>query len=65
MLSSATSNTGAGLIVPEDRNVAFAHLNRAKQGDGVVHEFRIQRPSDQAFRWIKDTAFPLLDAQVA
>ena len=29
----------------------------------MVHEFRIQRLNDQAFRWIRNTDFPLLDRQ--
>lgn len=49
----------AALIVPEDRDVALTHLKRAQQGEAVVHEFRIQRPSDLTFRWIRDTDFPL------
>lgn len=52
----------ASSIVPEDRDVALEHLDRARQGEAVVHEFRIQRPSDQAFRWIRNTDFPLYDA---
>ncbi|AWN51069.1 PAS domain-containing protein [Methylobacterium sp. 17Sr1-1] len=53
----------AGLIVPEDRPGALACLERARQGEAVVHEFRIQRPSDGTFRWIRSTDFPLHDAQ--
>ncbi|MEA1830795.1 PAS domain-containing protein [Methylobacterium durans] len=52
----------AALIVPEDRDVALAHLERARGGEAVTHEFRILRPSDGAFRWIRNTDFPLLDA---
>ncbi|MBW9117987.1 PAS domain S-box protein [Rhizobium cauense] len=49
----------AALIVPEDRETALEHLNQARAGSSVMHEFRIQRPSDSAFRWIKNTDFPL------
>lgn len=49
----------AALIVPEDRAVALEHIKHAQQGESVVHEFRIQRPSDGAFRWIRNTDFPL------
>ncbi len=52
----------AGLIVPEDRDAAIAHLEQARRGEAVTHEFRILRPSDGAFRWVRDTDFPLLDA---
>jgi PAS domain S-box-containing protein len=50
------------LIVPKDRDDALEHIERARGGESVVHEFRIQRPTDQAIRWIRDTDFPLLDA---
>ena len=49
----------AALIVPDDRNIALQHIERARLGEAVVYEFRIQRLSDQAFRWIRDTGFPL------
>ena len=49
----------AGTIVPEDRDAALAHLAQARRGKSMVHEFRIQRPSDGAFRWIRNTDFPL------
>lgn len=52
----------AALIVPEDRDAALQHLERARAGAVVVHEFRIQRPTDGAFRWIRNTDFPLRDA---
>lgn len=52
----------AALIVPEDRDAALAHLEQARAGEVTVHEFRIQRPSDGTFRWIRDTDFPLHDA---
>jgi PAS domain S-box-containing protein len=53
----------AGLILPEDRDVALARLEEARRGQVVVHEFRIQRPSDGTFRWIRSTDFPLFDGQ--
>lgn len=49
----------AAIVVPEDREVALNHLDKPRHGDVAVHEFRIQRPSDGAFRWIRDTNFPL------
>lgn len=49
----------AAMIVPEDRGRALEHIERARQGESVVHEFRIQRPSDRTFRWIRNTEFPL------
>lgn len=53
----------AGLVLPEDRDATLAHLQDACQGKVVTHEFRIRRPSDGAFRWIKSTDFPLFDAE--
>lgn len=49
----------AATIVPEDRETAFDHIEQARRGVSVVHEFRIQRPSDGAFRWVRNTDFPL------
>lgn len=51
----------AASIVPEDRDAALAHLEQARNGEAAVHEFRIRRPSDGAFRWIRTTDFPLFD----
>ncbi len=51
----------AAMIVPDDRDVALGHLEAARAGEVVVHEFRIQRPADSAFRWIRNTDFPLRD----
>lgn len=51
----------AAMIVPDDRSLALGHLDQAQQGEAVVHEFRIQRSSDGAFRWIRNADFPLYD----
>lgn len=51
----------AVMIVPEDRDVALAHLEAARTGGTVQHQFRIQRPCDGVFRWIRNTDFPLRD----
>ncbi|ACA20192.1 putative PAS/PAC sensor protein [Methylobacterium sp. 4-46] len=51
----------ASVIVPEEREAAMGHLQAARAGNTSVHEFRIQRPSDGAFRWIRNTDFPLRD----
>ncbi len=53
----------AALIVPDDRDSALQHLEQARRGEAVVHEFRILRPSDGEQRWIRNTDFPLHDAQ--
>jgi PAS domain S-box-containing protein len=52
----------AALIVPDDREAALAAIQQARSGT-VTHQFRIMRPSDAAFRWIRNTNFPLRDAQ--
>ncbi|UAK25935.1 PAS domain-containing protein [Sphingomonas nostoxanthinifaciens] len=49
----------AAMIVPEDRATALEHIERARRGESVVYEFRIQRPADGSFRWIRNTDFPL------
>jgi PAS domain S-box-containing protein len=51
----------AALIVPDDRAAALRNVFSVQQGNSIVEEFRIQRPSDGTFRWIHSTAFPLLD----
>ena len=51
------------LILPEDRDVARQHLEQARQGETVVHEFRIRRRSDQAVRWVRNTDFPLYSGE--
>ncbi len=53
----------AAMVLPEDRDTALSRLDEARQGRSVVHEFRIRRPSDGAFRWIRNTDFPLHDAE--
>lgn len=49
----------AALVVPEDRALAMARVERARRGEAVTHEFRILRSSDGAVRWIRSTDFPL------
>ena len=54
--------TWLAMLLAEDRDKASAHLDQARAGHAVAHEFRIARPVDGALRWIKDTSFPLHDA---
>ncbi len=49
------------LVVPEDRAAMNAQLRDVQHGEAVVAEFRVLRPSDETFRWVRRTAFPLLD----
>jgi PAS domain S-box-containing protein len=51
----------AALVVPDDRDRVIGNLAAAREGETVVDEFRIQRPSDKVFRWIRNTDFPLHD----
>ncbi|MBE9607062.1 PAS domain-containing protein [Acetobacteraceae bacterium H6797] len=51
----------AALIVPDDRADALDHFNRVLAGEALVHEFRILRPSDNSFRWVRSVGFPLFD----
>ncbi|CAO4154081.1 Blue-light-activated histidine kinase [Methylorubrum thiocyanatum] len=53
----------AGHMLPEDRGHALQNLQRAAAGQSLLNEFRIKRPSDGAFRWIRSTLFPLRDEQ--
>ena len=50
-------------MLPEDRERSFMNLQRVAGGQSLVNEFRIQRPRDGAFRWIRSTLFPLRDEQ--
>jgi PAS domain S-box-containing protein len=47
-------------IHPDDRAAVLDTLLRVQQGEPVVQEFRVLRP-DGAVRWVRDTAFPILD----
>ncbi|MGX1167026.1 PAS domain S-box-containing protein [Bradyrhizobium sp. USDA 372] len=51
------------LIVPEDRSRMRVQLENVGRGEALLEEFRILRPSDNVFRWIRRAAFPLIDAQ--
>lgn len=51
------------LIVPEDRDRALANIHRVRLGERVTFEYRIQRPTDGEIRTIKDTDFPIRDAE--
>ena len=49
------------LIVPEDRELAAANLQRVRDGEWVTFEYRIQRPADGGIRWLRNTDFPIKD----
>jgi PAS domain S-box-containing protein len=52
---------GADTIHPDDRDRVLANLIRVRDGERIVHTFRILRP-DGEVRWIEDVEFPLRDA---
>ena len=49
------------LIVPDDRAHAIASIERVLAGRQVTFEYRVQRPSDGAIRWLRNTDFPIVD----
>ncbi len=50
------------LLVEEDREHALRHLDRVRNGESVVFEFRVRRP-DGEIRWLRNTDFPIHDAE--
>ena len=50
------------LILPEDREHAVASIQRVREGEHVTFEYRIRRPLDGEVRWLRNTDFPMLDA---
>jgi PAS domain S-box-containing protein len=60
-LSGDDLTNWAELIIPEDREHALGSIRRVLEGERVVFEYRIRRPSDGEVRWLRDTDFPLLD----
>ena len=54
---------GLDLVMPEDRQEVATGLPRALAGETFVRNYRIIRPSDGEKRWIRDTGFPIRDAE--
>ncbi|HZX79382.1 MAG TPA: PAS domain-containing protein [Lysobacter sp.] len=50
-------------IVEQDRDHALASMARVRAGGQATFEYRIQRSDDGAIRWVRDTDFPILDAE--
>lgn len=50
-------------ILAEDRAHAIACMERVRAGEQVTFEYRIRRVADGAVRWVRDTDFPLRDAE--
>ena len=51
------------MTYPEDLPLIDGEMNRRRQGERSVYEFRLVRPDDGAVRTIQVTATPQLDAQ--
>ncbi|CUX68062.1 Signal transduction histidine kinase [Agrobacterium tumefaciens str. Kerr 14] len=49
------------MILPEDREAAAASVEKVRQGERVMLEYRIRRPNDGEVRWLRDTTFPIFD----
>jgi PAS domain S-box-containing protein len=50
------------LVVPEDRECALNAIERVRAGEHVTFDYRIRRPRDGSIRWLRNTDFPLADA---
>ncbi|WP_296744191.1 GAF domain-containing protein [Mesorhizobium sp.] len=50
------------LILPEDRDVAMANIRNVIEGKRVAFEYRIRRPVDGQIRWLRNTDFPMRNA---
>ncbi|WP_227439552.1 PAS domain S-box protein [Methylobacterium sp. W2] len=53
------------LIVTDDRERAVESLHRVRAGERITFEYRVRRPRDGGIRWIRDTGFPMRDADGA
>ncbi|WP_395671319.1 PAS domain-containing protein [Phenylobacterium sp.] len=51
------------LIVPEDRAHADAAIDRVRAGEHLTFEYRVRRPRDGKIRWLRNTDFPIADAE--
>ncbi|KAB0676202.1 PAS domain S-box protein [Aureimonas leprariae] len=51
------------LILPEDRDQAVDTIRRVRLGEPVTFEYRIRRPSDGQIRWLRNTDFPIRNAE--
>jgi PAS domain S-box-containing protein len=51
------------LIIPEEQDAVARNVERVGEGEVVVQEYRIRRPTDGSLRWIRSTGFPLFDEE--
>lgn len=50
-------------VVPEDRETAVAAMAQVREGQSIVHDYRVRIPGSGKIRWLRNTAFPLRDDQ--
>jgi PAS domain S-box-containing protein len=50
------------LIVDEDRGKVLSAVNRVLAGEHVTFDYRIRRPVDGTIRWLRNTDFPITNA---
>ncbi len=62
-MQSADTSPWMSLVEPDDRAAVAAALGRVREGERVIHEFRIRPPASGEERWIRAIAFPLLDSE--
>ena len=55
--------TWLALVPPEDRRTVVAALRSVRAGAPVSVDYRVRRPGDGAIRWLRDTGFPIRDAE--
>ncbi|WP_155951311.1 GAF domain-containing protein [Rhizobium mesoamericanum] len=48
-------------VVPEDRDAVSERAAGVAAGQSIVQEYRIQRSTDNEFRWIRSVGFPIFD----
>ncbi|MGK6322187.1 PAS domain S-box protein [Sphingomonas sp. DT-51] len=61
--SSDSLRRVAERMLPEDRPRVLDALRRVRDGATVTCEFRLRAGADGAVRWVRDTAFPIHDAE--
>ncbi|TNC68281.1 PAS domain S-box protein [Rubellimicrobium roseum] len=62
-LSGDTWRNWLDLVEPEDREHARAEIGRARAGERVTFEYRVRRPVDGQVRALRNTDFPIRDAE--
>lgn len=61
MLADPRLDRWLELVLPEDRHVVHAAIERVKRGERVTTEYRIRRGGGGELRWMRNTKFPLRD----